>query len=124
MSSDFQVLGGETTLRAIIDDFVDRCYADVMIGFQFQRASRDRIKEFEYQHAAAHLGAGIKYEGRALREAHGRHRIMGGQFDRRLQILKETLEAHEVAPEIANSWLELHRSLREHITAQGSGECR
>jgi hypothetical protein len=35
---------------------VDRTFDDMMIGFFFARASRERVKEFEYQHAAAFLG--------------------------------------------------------------------
>ena len=41
---------------------------------------------------AAHLGAPIEYSGRTLSEAHRAHPIMGGQFARRLMILKQTLE--------------------------------
>ena len=48
----FEQLGGEPKLRAIVDDFVDRCFDDMMIGFLFTRAERNRIKRFEYEHAA------------------------------------------------------------------------
>ena len=41
----FEQLGGEPTLRAIVDDFVDRCFDDMMIGFLFTRAERSRIKK-------------------------------------------------------------------------------
>ena len=64
--SNFEELGGEPKLRAIVDDFVDRCFDDMMIGFLFQRADRDRIKRFEYEHAAEHLGADVQYGGRPL----------------------------------------------------------
>ena len=78
--SRFDELGGEPKLRAIVDDFVDRCFDDMMIGFLFQRADRDRIKRFEYQHAAEHLGGDIRYGGRPLDVAHGPHRIFGGKW--------------------------------------------
>ena len=45
----FQRLGGEEKLRAIIDNFIDRVFADRMIGFFFRNADRARIKELEYQ---------------------------------------------------------------------------
>ncbi len=121
--TDFETIGGEPALRAIIDDFVDGCFDDLMIGFLFQRASRERIKRFEYEHAAEQLGAGVDYGGRPLDQAHARHRIFGGQFDRRLAILRETLDRHGVPEAIRDRWLAHHESLREQITADRPGEC-
>src|SRR5690349_2885138 len=88
----FEEMGGEPVLRRVIDVFVDRVFDDAMIGFFFRNASRARIKEKEYEFAARHLGADVAYTGKPLPEAHAPHRIMGGQFQRRLVILKETLE--------------------------------
>lgn len=116
-------MGGETKLRTIIDEFVDRVFDDVMIGFHFRNAKRKRVKRFEYEHAAEFLGAGIRYEGRTLREAHSAHRIMGGQFDRRSQILREVLSAHNVDEDIRQRWLAHVESLRGEITGQGPGIC-
>ena len=53
--SDFERIGGEGALRPLIDDFVDGCFDDMMIGFLFPRNKRARVKEFEYEHAAEHL---------------------------------------------------------------------
>lgn len=122
-TSMFEELGGEPALRAIIDRFVDRVFADVMIGFFFRNARRERIKQKEYEHAAEHLGAGIPYTGRPLDEAHRAHPIMGGQFSRRLIILKETLEACGVPEHIKQHWLAHTESLRPLVTADQGGDC-
>ena len=120
----FEELGGETVLREIVGDFIDRCFADTMIGFLFARAERDRIKRFEFQHAARFLGAPIEYEGRPLQAAHARHRILGGQFDRRRQILIETLEEHDVSKEVLQAWIAHQDSLRPLITKDPDSNCR
>jgi truncated hemoglobin YjbI len=120
----FEQLGGEPTLRAIVDDFVDRCFDDMMIGFLFTRAERTRIKRFEYEHAAHHLGAPIEYGGRALDQAHGPHRIFGGQFDRRRQILIETLRDHEAPSEVVDAWIAHQDSLRALITNDPDSNCQ
>jgi hemoglobin len=119
----FEDLGGEPALRQIIDRFVDRVFDDVMIGFFFRAAQRERIKQKEYEHAAEHLGAAVAYTGRPLQEAHRAHPIMGGQFSRRLMILKETLEAAGVPEHVKQHWLSHTESLRPLITADASGEC-
>jgi len=120
----FELLGGEPKLRAIVDDFVDRCFDDVMIGFLFARADRRRIKVFEYQHAANHLGAPMEYRGRALDDAHRAHRIFGGQFDRRRQILMETLRDHQAPQSIIDAWVSHQDALRALITKDPDSDCR
>jgi len=120
----FDQLGGEPALRAIVDDFIDRCFEDTMIGFLFARADRDRIKRFEYQHAAKNLGAPVQYGGRPLDETHRPHRIFGGQFDRRRQILIETLRDHGVPDEVVDAWISHQDFLRPLITKDPDSNCR
>jgi hemoglobin len=119
----FEQVGGEPALRRIIDRFVDRVFDDVMIGFFFRNASRERIKEKEYEFAARHLGATVAYTGRPLAEAHAPHPIMGGQFMRRLQILKETMAELDVPDPVAEHWVAHTEKLRPLITADVGGEC-
>ena len=123
MDSLFEQLGGELKLRQIVDTFIDRVFADRMIGFFFRRADKERIKEMEYQLAANFLGANIEYRGRPLERAHARHPIMGGHFARRKQILKETLESYEVADNIREAWLKHTEDLRPLITGQAGSGC-
>lgn len=120
----FDQLGGEPKLRAIVDDFVDRCFDDVMIGFLFARAERARIKRFEYEHAAQHLGAPVEYGGRPLDQAHRPHRIFGGQFDRRRHILLETLRDHGAPSEVIEAWISHQDSLRPLITKDADSNCQ
>jgi hemoglobin len=119
----FDKLGGETRLRAIIDTFIDRVFADRMIGFFFRNADRRRIKELEYQLAANFLGAKVEYRGRPLGKAHANHPIMGGHFARRRQILSETLDFHGVHPEIKAALLRHTDALREQITPESGSGC-
>ena len=119
----FDELGGEPRLRAIIDDFVELIFADTMIGFLFARANKARIKRFEYEHAAEFLGAGIVYGGQDLAAAHKRHPILGGQYGRRRQLLKLTLEKHRVPTHIIDAWLAHQDSLREQVTSERDNDC-
>ena len=121
--SPFERLGGEEKVRAIVDSFMERVFADRMIGFFFRDADRKRIKEMEYQLTAEFLGAGISYHGRPLAIAHAKHPIMGGHFARRRQILKETLESFGVPAAIREAWLAHTDSLRELITPEADSDC-
>jgi hemoglobin len=119
----FAQLGGEARLRGIIDAFIDRVFADRMIGFFFRNADKKRIKELEYQLTAEFLGADVHYQGRPLDQAHAKHPIMGGQFARRLQILKATLEDFHVPQEVRDAWIEHNESLRSLITPNSGSDC-
>ena len=116
-------LGGEAPLRAIIDDFVERVFADIMIGFFFVNADRARIKNFEFQHASALLGGPDRYAGRPLRQAHAAHPIRGGHFARRMTILRQVLVAHGVPAPVQQHWLEHDLQLQGQITGDALGEC-
>ncbi|MBX3269975.1 MAG: group 1 truncated hemoglobin [Sandaracinaceae bacterium] len=124
MPNDFDRIGGEPALRALIAEFVDRVFDDPMIGFMFRRTSRERLREMEYQHAAEHLGGPVVYGGRPLREAHAPHRIMGGQFARRKKILSDVLVARGVDEEVAARWLAHVEALRHLVTYDPGSECR
>jgi truncated hemoglobin YjbI len=122
-STLFEKLGGEPALRAIIARFVDRMFDDLMIGYLFRAADRERVKAKEYEFAARHLGADLSYTGRPIGDAHRAHRITGGQFMRRLQILKDTLAAFQVPPEVSEHWIAHTLSLQAEITDNALDQC-
>jgi truncated hemoglobin YjbI len=121
--TDFETLGGEQILRAVIDDFVECVFADIMIGFHFRNADPARIKKFEYQMAARMLGAKVVYEGKALQKAHAPHGIMGGQFMRRQVLLRDTLKSHNIDAGVIDRWLAHNEALRPLITGDAGSNC-
>ncbi len=119
----FEKLGGESALRDIIGEFIDRVFADVMIGFFFRDADKGRIKDKEYELAAQFLGAGIEYTGRALRPAHSKHKIFGGHFMRRKKILEDVLREKGAPEEVIVAWLADTESQRDQVTGDRGSEC-
>jgi len=121
-ASLFEQLGGEPVLRSIIRTFVQRMFADPMIGFVFRAASQERVADKEYELAAQHLGGGVVYTGRPLAEVHAPHAILGGQFDRRLQILRRTLEEAGAPSAVIEHWLGYTEQLRSLVIGDDA-EC-
>jgi hemoglobin len=118
----FDQLGGDA-LRAVITDFYRRVFDDVMIGFLFVGKDRARLIDKEWELAARMLGGDVRYTGRSMPEAHRRVPITGGHFDRRVQILKDAMAAHAVAPEVQAVWLAHTAALRAQVTADAGSEC-
>lgn len=122
-SALFDKIGGDA-LRAVITDFYRRVFDDVMIGFMFQGKDRQQLIDREWELAAALLGApGVTYTGRPMRVAHAQHTIFGGHFERRVQILRETMADHDVDPAVREAWLEHTEKLRAQITRDKGSEC-
>lgn len=116
---------GEAKLRAVVSDFYDRVFRDVMIGFMFAGKDKRHLIDREYELAARFLGApGVAYTGRPMRTAHAGHTIFGGHFERRLQILRETMRDHDVDPEVQRVWVEHTNALRAQITRDQGSECK
>jgi hemoglobin len=115
---------GPDRLRAVIEDFYARIFGDVMIGFLFEGKDRQRLIDKEYELTARLLGADVPYTGRPMREAHARSPILGGHFERRLELLRQTLAAHAIDREVVDAWLEHTVALRAQITPDRGSECK
>ena len=116
---------GRDGVRAVVRDFYDRVFRDVMIGFMFEGKNKLHLIEREWEFACGFLGdPDIKYTGRPMRTAHAAHTIFGGQFERRLQILRETMRDHAVDPEVQQVWIAHTQALRAQITRDQGSECK
>jgi hemoglobin len=115
---------GEQKLREVITDFYSRVFGDIMIGFLFEGKNRQHLIDREYEFTANFLGADVKYTGRPMRTAHAQSPIFGGHFERRLQILRETLRDHAVDPDVEKVWIDHTLALRAQITPDKGSECK
>ena len=123
MTTPYEELGGAEPLRAIVADFVGRAVSDVLIGFHFRNTDVDALVEHEYAFAAQHLGGPETYHGRPLATAHRPLKILGGQFDRRRELLEQTLRDHAAPEAVVAHWLEVTDRLRPQITHDDPGRC-
>lgn len=123
MTTLFDQIGGDA-LRAVITDFYDRLFRDVMIGFMFQGKPKAQLIQREWEFTAGFLGApDVTYSGRPIRTAHAQHTIFGGHFERRVQILRETMADHAVPEAVQRAWLDHTEALRAQVTRDRGSEC-
>lgn len=104
-------------IRRVVDDLVDRMRSDLLIGFFFRQVDCERLRQLEFEHAAQALGLPVAYSGRPLARAHRVHRINAGQFNRRLQLLREALRDHGVPANYASAWLAHQEQQRDKVIA-------
>jgi hemoglobin len=124
MATLFEKAGGMDGLRAVLGDFYDAVFDDVMIGFHFRNANKERLIQKEAELAARMLGASdVKYTGKPLRQAHAPHPILGGQFERRLQLLREAMEKHNLPEDVRTEWVAHTQALRSQVTRDPGSDC-
>lgn len=122
MPTLFEKIGGDR-LRAVLTDFYDAIFDDVMIGFLFVGKDKQRLIDKEWEFAASMLGGNVRYTGKGIRAAHARSPILGGHFERRLQLLREALAAHDVPEEVVTAWMEHSERMRHMVTADRGSDC-
>lgn len=117
--TDLERIGGEAALQRVIRAFVERMFADFIIGFRFAHSDLERIVRFEAQHAARVLGGRARYEGRPIAEVHRPLKINRGQFRRRLAILRTVAREHDVDGEVLERWI-AREALLEPVVTDGT----
>ncbi|MDF1667960.1 MAG: group 1 truncated hemoglobin [Planctomycetota bacterium] len=102
-------------MPVLMKDFYDRLFSDIMIGFFFAPFDKQELIDKQIGFMTVMFGGPNSYKGLSLRKVHLPLNIFEGQFNRRHQILKETLEDHKVDSDIREDWLRLDLSLKDKI---------
>jgi truncated hemoglobin YjbI len=111
-------IGGEEKLFKILKDFYERMSKDLLIGFFFENHDLEKIAQM--QRGFILNAAGLApYQGKGPSTAHvALPPILSGHFDRRLMILSETLEAHDLSASDLKLWLQFEESFREMVVSK------
>ena len=106
----------EQKLELILQDFYRRMSTDIMLDFFFtgKDASAIALKQKEFLLRA--FGARSTYSGKAPADAHhSLPPIREGMFNRRLQLLEETLRHHGLSAEDIRTWVSFENAFRDGI---------
>ena len=118
----FDEIGGER-LRAVLSDFYDHVFADTMIGFLFWGKDKATLIQREWEFTARLLGPDVPYTGRPIQKAHAQSPTLGGHFARRLKLLQDMMQKHDVPESVRKVWVEHTHALRPQVTRDSSAEC-
>jgi truncated hemoglobin YjbI len=113
-----QEIGGESALFGILKDFYTRMSKDLMIGFFFEKHDLGAISKMQGQFLLNAAGIAKSYPGRGPSTAHlAMPPILSGHFDRRLVILRETLQEHLLNEAQQNLWVRFEESFRSVVVS-------
>ncbi len=99
----FASLGGAAVLRAAVDDFYDRVFADAELAPFFAASDRRRQRDHQFEFLAAALGGPNGYRGPSLRTAHRGRGITAAHFARVAGHLQAALSAVGVPDDVVRA---------------------
>lgn len=115
-----QRIGGRDKLKAILHDFYNKMFDDIMVGFLFRNTDKNHIIDMQFEFLLKFFGETRAYSGKSPANAHTHLPILPGHFDRRIQILKETLNDHAIDPKDISEWIDKENSFRNIILKNSS----
>jgi hemoglobin len=131
----YERLGGETGLRAIVADFVDRAIADPRVNWERNgitsrsllglrsksetwKATQPNVEKLKLhitQFLELSTGGPTKYEGRDIKESHAGMKITNSEFDAAVGDMKATLDKTGVGVSEQKELLAILESTRPEI---------
>jgi truncated hemoglobin YjbI len=114
---------GADRLREILTIFYQEVFADVMIGYLFEKQDQAKLIQREWEWTARFLGAKeIEYQGENLASVHQKHPIRYGHFHRRNQILLKVLRRLQVDQKIIDFWMDHQKRMESTILGKAHGD--
>lgn len=111
-------LGTEENAKIILRDFYQRMSEDILIGYFFFEKDTNQIADRQLEFISFAAGLRKTYSGHTPTSAHLKMPpILVGHFDRRLIILRETLQAHGLALEDIETWVAFENAFRNVVVS-------
>lgn len=87
----FDRLGGEGSIRDVVDDFYERVLADAELAPYFVHVDMKMLRQHQFEMISAATGGPVQYTGREMGSAHASLGIATEHFDRVVEHLVAAL---------------------------------
>jgi hemoglobin len=111
----FQQIGGESALKASVDEFAKIILDDKRINFAFAGTNMDVFKSRLYSQLCELSGGGCKYAGRDMRKAHAALDIDNTQFNALTEDLYKAMNRVGVSYRAQNKLVALLAPMQKDI---------
>ena len=114
----YERLGGHDAIRAVVDDFYDRVFADPLLEPYFEGIDREQLYAHQVQFISSVAGGPVSYDGDDMQRAHSGMGITEEAFDRVATYLGEALRENGVSNDDAEEILGRVADLRPDVVGQ------
>jgi len=108
-------LGGQPVVSVVVQRTIDRAAHDPRTQRSFDGIKLATVEASITQQICAISGGGCQYEGETMAKSHHDLHIRPSEFDALVDILREELDAAQVAPGAKNDLLELLAPMKRDI---------
>ncbi len=92
----YRVLGGQAGIASLMHDLTQRLFADPRIGHFFEHTKPAGLADSLTEQVCALSGGPLAYKGAKMGPAHADLGIARGDFNRLVELLQDTMDAHGV----------------------------
>ena len=123
----YDLLGGEASIHALVDDFVARAAVDPKVNFTRQGTQRawdataenvEKLKKHLTQFLCFVTGGPQTYEGRDVHEVHRGMKITNAEFNAFKEDFRASLVALQIAPALHNELTDILEATRAAIVEE------
>lgn len=113
-------IGSQTQkLNSILEDFYQRMEQDVMLAYFFTGKDLKHIAHQQAQFLLNAAGFIERFDGKGPASAHvALPPILEGHFDRRLVLLRETLQTHQLETPMVELWVSFEATFRNIVVTK------
>jgi hemoglobin len=111
----FEQIGGESALKASVDEFAKIILDDSRINFAFAGTNMDVFKSRLYSQLCELSGGGCKYTGRDMRTAHAKLDVTNTQFNALSEDLYKAMDRVGVSYRVQNKLVALLAPMQKDI---------
>jgi hemoglobin len=111
----YERMGGETVVRAVVSDTLDRVMADHQLRRSFAEVDVERVKRLLVEQICELADGGCHYSGDSMREVHAGHEISESEFYGLVEILRDSLRRHHVGLRERNELLALLAPMKRDV---------
>jgi truncated hemoglobin YjbI len=111
----YERLGGETGVRSLAEDILDKNFNNPRIGHYFQCIDMTKLKQLVFEFFSNGLGGPHTYTGRDMPSAHTGLNISEHDFEIANEDTVHVLEAHGVGDEEMSEVIAILNSLKDQV---------
>jgi len=108
-------LGGTTVVTAFVGDTIDSVAMNPDTNRSFDKVNLQHVKDLLIEQICALTGGGCTYTGDTMRDVHAGHRITNAEFFSLVEMLRESMRAHEVPLAARNQLLEILAPMKRDV---------
>ena len=119
MTSNYERIGGQEALAAVVDDFYERVLADAELAVFFSGTNLPRLKGMQVEFFTTALGGPDEYRGRSMKDVHRGRGIAQHHFDLVAKYLTDSLLTAGVPQETTETIIGAIAPLSADIVSPG-----